>query len=58
MPPIHFDAQKKVATSDPKDLAQFATNLFHPFHHTEFMADLPRFLRDFADVLEKTPKKK
>ncbi len=56
LPPIYFDATKKTVTTEEKDLRDFAKGLFHPFHHSEFMAELPAFLRQFADVLDKTPK--
>lgn len=56
LPPVHFDADKKTVTTDEKDFRAFTKGLFHPFHHSEFMAELPAFLRQFADVLDKTPK--
>jgi hypothetical protein len=57
LPPVYFDAAKKTMTTEDKDLRDFAQNLFHPFHHSEFMSELPSFLRQFADVLDKTPKR-
>jgi len=56
LPSVHFDAAKNTVTTDHKELQKFATNLFHPFHHSDFGANIPSFLRQFADVLEKTPK--
>jgi hypothetical protein len=57
LPPVYFDAVKKTVTSDEKDQRAYAESLFHPFHHSDFMAELPVFLRQFADVLDKTPKR-
>jgi hypothetical protein len=57
LPPVYFDAAKQVARTEAKDYQQFAEKLFRPLHHSDFMADAPGFLRQFADVLEKTPKK-
>lgn len=57
LPPVYFDAAKKTARTDEKDLRLFAEKLFHPLHHSDLMADAPAFLRQFADVLDKTPKK-
>jgi hypothetical protein len=57
LPPVYFDAATKTARSEEKDLQAFATKLFHPFHHSDLMADVPGFLRQFASALEKTPKK-
>ena len=57
LPPIHFDAKSKKVRANEKELQEFARKLFHPFHHSDFMADAPGFLRQFADVLEKMPKR-
>jgi len=57
LPPIYFDAAQKTSRTDEKDFQQFAENIFRPFHHSDFLADVPGFLRQFADVLEKTPKR-
>jgi hypothetical protein len=57
LPPVYFDAVKKTVTSDEKDHRAYAESLFRPFHHSDFMAELPAFLRQFADVLDKTPKR-
>jgi hypothetical protein len=58
LPPVYFDAQKKKASTEEKDLHAFVHNMFRPLHHSDFMPDAPAFLRQFADVLEKTPKKR
>ena len=57
LPPVYFDAATKTARTEPKDFEQFATKLLHPFHHSDLIPDAPGFLREFANVLEKTPKK-
>jgi hypothetical protein len=57
LPPVYFDAATKTARSDEKEIRQFADKLLHPFHHSDLMADAPTFLRQFADVLDRTPRK-
>jgi hypothetical protein len=58
LPPVYFDAAAKTARTNEKDFQEFAVKLLHPFHHSDFIADAPGFLREFANVLEKMPKAK
>ena len=56
LPPIHFDSAKKKTRVDEKELQAFATKIFHPFHHSDLIAGVPEFLRQFADALERNKK--
>jgi hypothetical protein len=58
LPEIHYDASTKKATTNENAIRKFADQLLHPFHHSDLVGDMPGLLRQFADVIEKTPKPK
>jgi hypothetical protein len=58
LPEIHYDPATKKATTNEKAIRKFADQLLHPFHHSDLVGDMPGLLRQFADVIEKTPKPK
>jgi len=53
LPPVRFDVQAREAMIDQQELYLYTRKLFYPLHHTHILSDLPRLLRQTADMLEK-----
>ncbi len=56
LPDVFFDAETKAITRKDADVKAFAQKLLDPFHHSDVVPNMPGLLRQFADVLEKTPR--
>jgi hypothetical protein len=56
LPDVFFDAETKAITRKDADVKAFAHRLLNPFHHSDVVPNMPGLLRQFADVLEKTPR--
>jgi hypothetical protein len=56
LPDVFFDAETKAITRKDADVKAFAHKLLNPFHHSDVVPNMPGLLRQFADVLEKTPR--
>jgi hypothetical protein len=53
IPSLHFDANTKEVTMDEREYNQYVEKLFHPSYQENIISDLPNFLRQCAEILEK-----
>jgi hypothetical protein len=53
LPTMHLDKAKQECWMDEEQARRRVNELFHPLRYHHVVADLPNFLRDFANLIEK-----
>jgi hypothetical protein len=54
LPAVHFDAKSGKHKRDPAEIQAYVKRVFSPLPHTMLVGDLAPFLREVADMIEKT----